>query len=71
MMIHYCDLQTFFSENSLPVFGTYLEGESIYTVDFPEEAVLVLGSEAHGISNSAWMTKKITIPRKSSNGPES
>lgn len=71
--VHYCDLQAFFSENSLPVFGTYLEGESIYTVDFPEEAVLVLGSEAHGISPelSAWMTKKITIPRKSSNGPES
>ena len=71
--VHYVDLIDFFRENSLPVFGTYLEGESIYSLEFPTAAVLVLGSEAHGISEelSSFMTKKITIPRKSSVGPES
>ena len=71
--VHYGDLVDFFHQNSLPVFGTYLEGKSIYGVDFPSAAVLVLGSEAHGISDdlSPFMTNKITIPRKSSEGPES
>ena len=71
--VHYEDLVDFFHENNLPVFGTYLEGESIYSLEFPTAAVLVLGSEAHGISEelSPFMTNKITIPRKSSVGPES
>ena len=71
--VHYLDLVQFFQHNSLPVFGTYLKGESIYTLELPSAAILVLGSEAHGISEelSSFMTKKITIPQKSSEGPES
>ena len=71
--VHYSDLQNFFAQNKLPVYGTYLEGESIYGLDFPEAAVLVLGSEAHGISTelSTFITKKVTIPKKSPAGPES
>ena len=71
--VHYVDLVNFFQQNRLPVFGTYLKGDSIYTLELPTAAILVLGSEAHGISEelSSFMTNKITIPRKSNEGPES
>ena len=71
--LNYCELGAFFEQNTLPVFGTYLDGESIYSVTFPQSGILVMGSEAHGISSelSPWITKKITIPRKEEKGPES
>lgn len=43
---------------------TGLGGESLYTTDFPKKTVLVIGSEAHGVSDALMQlaTKKITIP---------
>ena len=70
---HYLDLNAFFSDDQRPVYGTYLEGTSIYNASLPEDALLVMGSEANGISDkvSSFIDHKITIPRKVSNGPES
>jgi len=70
---HYLDLNAFFSDDQRPVYGTYLEGTSIYNASLPEDALLVMGSEANGISDkvSSFIDHKITIPRKASNGPES
>lgn len=70
---HYIDLEAFFTSDQRPVYGTYLEGTSVYNAKLPEDAILVMGSEANGISNKvgSFIDHKITIPRKSSNGPES
>lgn len=48
----------------IPVFGTMLDGENIYNLEFPEQAMIVIGSESHGISPKIqkFLTHKITIP---------
>lgn len=65
--VSYQPLDTFF--NQLPanteVLGAYLEGESIHDLQpNPQGGVILLGSEAQGISDelSARITRKITIP---------
>ena len=70
---HYTDLQAFLSNDLRPVYGTYLEGTSVYGATLPEDAILVMGSEANGISEKvgSFIDHKITIPRKGSKGPES
>lgn len=70
---YYIDLEAFFSNDQRPVYGTYLAGTSIYDANLPEDAILVMGSEANGISDKvgSFIDHKITIPRKASNGPES
>lgn len=70
---HYLNLKTFFINNRLPVYGTYLEGESIYNIKLPKDAILLFGSESQGISKeiSSFVEKSITIPKKTTNGPES
>ena len=70
---YYIDLEAFFSKDQRPVYGTYLAGTSIYDANLPEDAILVMGSEANGISDKvgSFIDHKITIPRKASNGPES
>ena len=70
---HYCDLSEYLKQNKLPVYGTFLSGESIYATVFPSDALLVLGSESHGISPAieTEVDYKITIPKKNIHGPES
>ena len=43
---------------------TGLDGDSLYETTFTKKAILVIGSEAHGVSNELMQlaTKKITIP---------
>lgn len=49
-----------------------MEGESVYGVA-PAKRLLIMGSEAHGISAELQVsvTEKLTIPRFSEPGPES
>ncbi|UTW61452.1 RNA methyltransferase [bacterium SCSIO 12741] len=48
-----------------PVYGATTHGESIYQLDLSSNAIIVLGSESHGISENVGhlITKKISIPR--------
>lgn len=50
--IVYEDLETFINGSGLPVFGAYMDGDSIYKTEFPEKGILVMGNEANGISAS-------------------
>ena len=63
--IFYTDLKTWFAENALPVYGAFLDGEDVHTVEFPERGALLIGSESHGISDALApsVTQRITIPR--------
>jgi TrmH family RNA methyltransferase len=48
----YTDLVELITTNKdhLPVFGTFLEGDSLFSMDLPKDALIVLGSEGNGIS---------------------
>ena len=61
----YADLPALFSENKgLPVIGTYMDGESIYTTNLPPSGILLIGNEANGIGEelSALVSQRISIP---------
>lgn len=64
--LHYTDLPTFLREAArhVPVYGTTLDGENIYTQSLQQEAVLVMGSEGRGISPdaAAALTTRLHIP---------
>ena len=63
--VHYVDLAGFLATCSLPVYVMDLEGEDLYTTEFPKDCILILGNEANGISPEvrSLANKAITIPR--------
>lgn len=63
--VYYTDLEELLTNCTIPVYGTVLEGGSdIYNANLPQEAVLVMGSESHGIRESLLplLTHKLYIP---------
>lgn len=62
--VTYQDLTQVLSNNALPVYGAYLDGESVHTAEFKQDCLLVMGSESHGIRGNiaSFVTDKITIP---------
>ncbi|MFC2272341.1 MAG: TrmH family RNA methyltransferase [Capnocytophaga ochracea] len=63
--VHYVDLAGFLATCTLPLYAMDLDGENLYTTEFPEDCVLILGNEANGISPEvrALTDGIITIPR--------
>ena len=64
--MYYTDLDRYLSEVEWKVYWAYLDGESTHTKDWSSGwGYLVIGSEAHGISDNLekYITDKITIPR--------
>ncbi|MES2812547.1 MAG: RNA methyltransferase [Bacteroidota bacterium] len=63
--ITYTDLENYLSKSSVPVFGTFMDGENIYKMQLPQQGIIVLGNEANGISKEIekHVTQKIAIPR--------
>lgn len=63
--VSYVDLEKYISKSSLPVFGTFMDGANVYKSDLPQEAILILGNEANGISANLEKSIKnrISIPR--------
>jgi len=61
----YCDLTTALKNTSLPIYGAFLKGKSIYDLKLPSEGVIVMGNEANGISREIEkiVHHKITIPQ--------
>jgi TrmH family RNA methyltransferase len=68
--VYYEDLENLFQKinSSIDVYGTFLEGENIYSNDLNKNGLIVFGNESKGISRSIekYITKKITIPSFSS-----
>ena len=71
----YIDLAKLLDDAKIPVWGTALEGESIYQADLSGNGIILIGNEAHGLSPA--LRKKInrslyipSSPRDGSN-PES
>jgi TrmH family RNA methyltransferase len=65
LSIIFTDLVNFLELTSLPKFATLMDGENVYKTELPQQAVLVMGNEANGISPSVLklLDKKISIPR--------
>lgn len=63
--ISYDNLNEFLSTTSLPVYGTFMDGESIYDFPVKSNGILLLGNEANGISESLQehISTRLTIPR--------
>jgi TrmH family RNA methyltransferase len=64
VQFYYGDLAQAFQDWKLPVYGAFLEGESIHELVNPTPGVLLLGNESQGISKEVekWVSSKITIP---------
>jgi RNA methyltransferase, TrmH family len=66
--VFYCDLKEFLKqakEKSVCVFGTMLDGKSIYEHKLDNKGVILLGNESKGISAELipFITEKIKIPK--------
>ena len=63
--INYLDLTTFLEATQLTKFGAFMDGETIYKKQLPDQGIIILGNEAHGISSDieALVSEKISIPR--------
>ncbi len=61
----YMDIYKYLENEKRPIYGAMLEGENIYKTNLSKDAVLILGNEANGISNSIQnlISKHITIPQ--------
>lgn len=65
--IVYCDLEVVLKDaqnRNIPIFGTFMNGDNIYTSKLPQNGVLVMGNEGSGISKDIELliTQKLTIP---------
>lgn len=63
--VNYLNLKDFLETTSLPIYGTFMDGEDLYNSEITNEGIIILGNEANGISKEieALVTKRITIPR--------
>jgi len=63
--ISYINLESVIKNNKLPVYGTYMDGESVYKKALIEKGIILFGNEANGISLelSKCINHKISIPR--------
>jgi len=61
----YLDLEEYLSKTEQEVFGTFMDGASVYEQSLPKSGVLVMGNEANGISEaiSKYINTRISIPR--------
>lgn len=62
--VNYTELNAYLSNCKVPIFKADLNGNSIYDVSFPNEGVLILGSESHGLVTTGEFeaAQSISIP---------
>ncbi|OIQ27884.1 MAG: RNA methyltransferase [Bacteroidetes bacterium MedPE-SWsnd-G2] len=63
--INYVDLEEFLKHTELTTFGTFMDGDNVYTQSLPSSAVIVMGNEANGISDAiaGIVNSRLSIPR--------
>jgi TrmH family RNA methyltransferase len=63
--IHYLDLTSYLTSTTIPTFITDMDGENVYQTQLLEEAILIMGNEANGVSEPIRniVKNKISIPR--------
>ncbi|WP_226064731.1 RNA methyltransferase [Kaistella polysaccharea] len=63
--IVYTDLELYLKKSTFDIIGTDMQGEDLYSYQFPEKFNLVLGNEGNGMRDTTekFLTNRITIPR--------
>jgi len=63
--VNYIDLETFIGQTTLPVFGTFMDGNNIYQTQLEQEGIIIMGNEANGISPELekLIKNRLAIPR--------
>ncbi|MFK5890114.1 MAG: RNA methyltransferase [Flavobacteriaceae bacterium] len=72
--IIYTDIFSFLNNTKLACFAAIMDGENVYEKQLPQDAVLVMGNEANGISSRVLKTidSPLAIPRfNNTSKPES
>lgn len=61
----YTDLVQFVRTSSLPVYGTFMDGESVHAKKMPKKGILIMGNEANGISTAIenLVDQRIGVPQ--------
>jgi len=67
VQVHYVDLIELLIKavaRHVPVYGTFMEGENLFSTELSAQALVLMGSEGKGISDKLipLLTKKISIP---------
>jgi len=64
--VFYNDLEQIIAKfgKNIPVIGTTLDGENIFNMQLPDQAMIIIGSESHGIRETSQklLTQRIMIP---------
>ena len=73
VQISYLALGDFLKTTGLPVYGAFMDGETVYKADIPEKGILVMGNEANGISKEVEqvVAKRVSIPQFGARSAES
>jgi RNA methyltransferase, TrmH family len=63
--VFYLDLEQFLKTQYKIVYGTFMNGDTIYKTELSEDAILILGNEANGIRKTIekHIDKRIAIPQ--------
>jgi TrmH family RNA methyltransferase len=63
--VSYLDLSDYISSSKMPVFGTFMDGDNIYKSILPQNAIIIMGNEANGISKEIEnrIKNRLSIPR--------
>ena len=71
VQVNYVDLAEYLSTVQVPIFGTFMDGENVYSATLPTNAILIMGNEANGISATVekYVQNRISIPRFSKSLP--
>ena len=64
--VHTVNLTEFLQscEDKLPIYGTFMDGENIYSKTLTQHGIIVMGNEGNGISPAIekLVTEKLLIP---------
>ncbi len=62
--ICYTDLPVFLDKSTLPIYGTFLNGDNIYKTPLTEDGIVVMGNEGKGISDEVarFIKHRLLIP---------
>lgn len=63
--LHYCNLVEFIHEHcDIPVYGTFLDGDNIYSTELAQQGFIIMGNEGQGISSeiSTLVNHRLLIP---------
>jgi len=63
--VHYTELKAYFAQSTVPIYGTFMDGESLYSKSLISPSILLMGNEGNGISKELepYITQRISIPR--------